>query len=47
MNDLELKKEIQQRTEEIEKVLHSYLPKAEGYQKIIMEAMSFMVRMKA
>ncbi len=41
MNDLELKKEIQQRTEEIEKVLHSYLPKAEGYQKIIMEAMEY------
>lgn len=41
MNDLELKKEIQQRTEEIEKVLHNYLPKAEGYQKIIMEAMEY------
>lgn len=41
MNDLELKKEIQQRTEEIEKVLHNYLPNAEGYQKIIMEAMEY------
>lgn len=41
MDDLELKTEIQRRTEEIEKTLHNYLPKAEGYQKIIMEAMEY------
>ena len=41
MNDLELKKEMEKRTAEIETVLHQYLPLAEGYQKIIMEAMSY------
>uniref|UniRef100_N2A3T3 Farnesyl diphosphate synthase n=1 Tax=Eubacterium plexicaudatum ASF492 TaxID=1235802 RepID=N2A3T3_9FIRM len=41
MNELELKKEMEKRTAEIETVLHQYLPLAEGYQKMIMEAMSY------
>lgn len=41
MDTVQLKKEIEKRTAEIEKVLHKYLPKEEGYQKIIMEAMNY------
>lgn len=41
MNDLELKNEIDKRTAEIERVLHHYLPTAEGCQKMIMEAMRY------
>jgi len=43
MDIAELKKEIEKRTEEIEQVLLRYLPKAEGCQKIIMEAMRYSI----
>lgn len=38
---MELKKEMEKRTAEIEQVLLKYLPKAEGRQKTIMEAMRY------
>lgn len=40
---MEIKSEIAQRAEEIEAVIQSYLPKEEGYQKTIMEAMNYSV----
>lgn len=43
MDTVELKKEIEKRTEEIEQILQKYLPKAEGDQKIIMEAMRYSI----
>ncbi len=38
---MDIKAEIGVRTEAIEQVMTSYLPKEEGYQKIIMEAMNY------
>lgn len=38
---MDIKAEIGVRTEAIEQVLASYLPKEEGYQKVIMEAMNY------
>ncbi len=38
---MDIKAEIGVRTEAIEQVITSYLPKEEGYQKIIMEAMNY------
>lgn len=40
---MNFKEEQERRVEEIEAVIESYLPKAEGYQKEIMEAMSYSV----
>lgn len=40
---MEIKSEIAKRAEEIEAVIQSYLPKEEGYQKTIMEAMNYSV----
>ena len=37
------KEEMKERTEAIEKLLVKYLPKAEGYQSQIMEAMEYSV----
>ena len=37
------KEEMKERTEVIEKLLVKYLPKAEGYQSQIMEAMEYSV----
>ncbi len=41
MDTVELKKEIEKRTQQIEQILRRYLPQASGYQKLIMEAMSY------
>lgn len=38
---MEIKSEIKKRTEEIERVLHKYLPPEDGYQKVVMEAMNY------
>lgn len=38
---MDIKVEIAKRTEEIENIIRSYLPKEEGYQKTIMEAMNY------
>lgn len=40
---MEFNQEIAKRTEEIEGIIRSYLPKEEGYQKTIMEAMNYSV----
>lgn len=40
---MDFKAELQNRTELVEKILERYLPKAEGQQKIIMEAMQYSV----
>lgn len=40
---MDIRAEIDRRTEEIEKIITSYLPKEEGYQKTIMEAMNYSV----
>lgn len=40
---MDIKNEIQMRVDEIEKILAGYLPKEEGYQKIIMEAMNYSI----
>lgn len=40
---MDIRAEIDRRTEEIEKVISSYLPKEEGYQRTIMEAMNYSV----
>ena len=40
---MDIKVEIAKRTEEIENIIRSYLPKEEGYQKTIMEAMNYSV----
>lgn len=41
MDTVELKKEMEIRARHIEQILRRYLPQAEGYQKLIMEAMSY------
>lgn len=38
---MDVRAEIDTRTEEIEKIITAYLPKEEGYQKTIMEAMNY------
>lgn len=38
---MDIRAEIDTRTEEIEKIITAYLPKEEGYQKTIMEAMNY------
>ena len=40
---MDIKAEIDRRTQEIEKIIGSYLPKEEGYQKTIMEAMNYSI----
>lgn len=40
---MDIREEIARRTEEIEDVIRAYLPKEEGYQKTIMEAMNYSV----
>ena len=41
---MEIKKEIANRTEEIEKVIERYLPVEEGFQKTVIEAMNYSIR---
>ena len=41
MDALEFKKEIENRTAALEQVISKYLPKEEGRQQIIMEAMNY------
>ena len=41
---MDIKEEIKQRTEEIERIIEEYLPKEEGYQKTIFEAMNYSIR---
>ena len=38
-----MNREIGKRAEEIEKIIKEYLPKEEGYQKTIMEAMNYSI----
>ena len=38
-----MNREIGRRAEEIEKIIKEYLPKEEGYQKTIMEAMNYSI----
>lgn len=40
---MDIKAEIDRRTEEIETIIRAYLPREEGYQKTIMEAMNYSV----
>ena len=40
---MDIRAEIDRRTGDIEKIINSYLPKEEGYQKTIMEAMNYSV----
>ena len=40
---MEFGKEIVKRTQEIESIITSYLPREEGYQKTIMEAMNYSI----
>lgn len=40
---MDIKAEIDRRTQEIENIIGSYLPKEEGYQKTIMEAMNYSI----
>ena len=40
---MDIKVEIAERTEKIETIIRTYLPKEEGYQKTIMEAMNYSV----
>ena len=40
---MDIRAEIDKRTEDIETIIRSYLPKEEGYQKTIMEAMNYSV----
>lgn len=40
---MDIKAEIAERTEKIETIIQAYLPKEEGYQKTIMEAMNYSV----
>lgn len=40
---MDIRAEIANRTEDIEQIIRSYLPKEEGYQKTIMEAMNYSV----
>lgn len=39
--EMDIKAEIGVRTAEIEEIIYAYLPKEEGYQKLIMEAMNY------
>lgn len=41
--ELDIRAEIQTRVEEIEQIIKGYLPKEEGYQKTIMEAMNYSI----
>lgn len=41
---MEIKSELDKRISEIEKILEKYLPREEGYQKTIFEAMNYSVR---
>lgn len=43
VQDMDFKAELKHRTEFVDKILESYLPKAEGHQKTIMEAMQYSV----
>ena len=38
---MDFQTEYKKRTDEIEKVITAYLPKEEGYQKTVMEAMNY------
>lgn len=40
---MDIKAEIDRRTEEIETIIRAYLPREEGYQKTIMEAMNYSI----
>ena len=40
---MEIKEEIQKRVQKIDQIIEAYLPKEEGYQKTIMEAMNYSV----
>ncbi len=40
---MDIRAEIDRRTQEIEQIIASYLPKEEGYQKTIMEAMNYSI----
>lgn len=44
VNWMNFKVEMSQKTEKIEKVLEKYLPKEEGYQKTVIEAMNYSVK---
>ena len=41
---MEFKQQLQNRVEDIEKILYSYLPKEEGLQKTVIEAMNYSVK---
>lgn len=41
--EMEIKLEIEKRVQEIDSIIASYLPKEEGYQKTIMEAMNYSI----
>lgn len=38
---MQMEQEIHKRAEEIEEIIRRYLPKEEGYQKTVMEAMNY------
>ena len=40
---MDFKTEMAERTAQIEQIIKKYLPKEEGYQKTIMEAMKFFI----
>lgn len=40
---MELETELQKKKEAVEKIIRAYLPKEEGYQSVIMEAMNYSV----
>jgi len=43
MQTMDFKTEMAERTAQIEQIIKKYLPKEEGYQKTIMEAMNYSV----
>ena len=44
---MEMREELKKRTGEVEAVVESYLPKEEGHQKTIFEAMNYSVKLVA
>ena len=40
---MDIRKELEEKTQEMEALLKQYLPKVEGYQKTVLEAMNYSV----
>ena len=44
VTDMDFQTQLKQRVEDIEQILEKYLPAEEGYQKTVLEAMNYSVR---